>query len=188
MRAYMKICDPESPADRNLRPEGLVCTAVPPLLCSPVNPSLTQGSDGTVRPTKTPSAWHLDTREVCSCLSCHITDVSIRIPPIRHPVMLPFKKKRRSLPSIINIPLPFRICLRRKEKGRNQPPVKHKADSTRPTAVTSRGAMCQTYLWILHNKVAPQLRVTILNFPTILTIGKQFQFHLNPHSTPLRKV
>lgn len=93
--------------------------------------------------------------EGCSCLSRHITDVLIRIPPIQHPVMLLFKK----LPVHHKHP-PFYVPrLRRNRKERNQPSLKHMLTALSRLTWHQRNDVPDIAL-NFHNKVTPQLLVT----------------------------
>lgn len=93
--------------------------------------------------------------EGCSCLSRHITDVLIPIPPIQHPVMLLLKK----LPVHHKHP-PFYVPRpRRERKERNQPSLKHKLTALSRLTWHQRRDVPDVAL-NFHNKVTPQLLVT----------------------------
>lgn len=90
--------------------------------------------------------------EGCSCLSRHITDVLIRIPPLQHPVMLHVKK----LPVHHKHPAFYVPRLRGERKERDQSSLKHKLTALRRLTLHQRRDVPDTQL-NFHNKVTPPL-------------------------------
>lgn len=124
--------------------------------------------------------------EGCSCLSRHITAVLFQNPPIRHPVMLLFKK----LPVHHRHP-PFYVPRPRgKEKERNQPSLKHKLTALSRLTWHQRSDVPDVAL-NFHNRVTPQLLVTQRDHVAPKTSGNilafipKLQIHYGVTTNPL---
>lgn len=133
-------------------PFGYLISNVPPLFLSAATVSFAQESDDTVYFLRL-SLFDTSTRgEGCSCLSCHITDVLIWIPPIQHPVTLHVKK----LPVHHKHPAFYVPRLRGERKERNQTPLKYKLTALRRLTLHQRRDVPDTHM-NFHNKVTPRL-------------------------------
>lgn len=87
-------------------------------------------------------------------------------------------EKKKSCPSIINIPPALLYSLPEEEGEREESSLWQRRADWRDIKRRNVPDVPLNF----HNKVTPELQVTILN------LGKYFQFHVNLHSTPPRNV